>query len=180
MGDPWAPLAALPPVASPPGVRAAVLVPLYEQEGSLRVILTRRPDDMRTHAGDVVFPGGLIDPGDGGPVETALREAWEEVSLPPHRVEVLGGLAPVTTRSAEMLIVPVVARVRRPARLVPEPGEVDAIIEPPLADLLDEARWRSEEWDGFRLWFFDFPEGVLWGATARMVRDLLRYFRAGP
>jgi len=173
----WDPLAALPPVADDPRLRAAVLVPLYESDGGLRTVLTRRPDDMRTHGGDVVFPGGMIDPADSGPVGTALREAWEEVGIPPDRVEVLGGLEPLTTRSREMWIAPVVARIRRPAVLHPEPGEVEAIIEPMLADLLDDRAWESRDWDGHRMWFYEFPEGVLWGATARMVRQLLEYFR---
>jgi 8-oxo-dGTP pyrophosphatase MutT (NUDIX family) len=174
----WLPLRALPPVARPQGMRAAVLVPLYEDGEDLRLILTRRSDGMATHAGDVVFPGGMIEPGDAGPEATARREAWEEVGLPPENVEVLGGLDPVSTRSTEMIIVPVVARVVRPERLVPAPGEVEVILEPRLAELLDEASWRREEWSGHPIWFHPFPEGMLWGATARMVRSLLAYFRA--
>jgi 8-oxo-dGTP pyrophosphatase MutT (NUDIX family) len=173
----WDPLAQLPPVARPAGMQAAVLVPIYEDAGYLRTVLTRRPDDMRTHAGDVVFPGGMMDPDDDGPVATARREAWEEVGIPPGNVRVLGGLEPVSTRSRKMLIVPVVARVERPVELQPEPGEVDAIIEPTIIELLDEDAWRSEVWHGRRLWFYEFPEGVLWGATARIVRRLLEYFR---
>ena len=157
-------------------MRAAVLVPLYEDDGDLRLILTRRHGDLPTHAGDVVFPGGIIEEGED-PEEAARREAWEEIGLPPDHVEVIGGLEPVSTRTLEMLIVPVVARVRRPERLVPSPGEVTAIIEPRLADLLDETSWRQAEWGGHTLWFHPFPEGMLWGATARMVRALLRYFR---
>ncbi len=158
-------------------MRAAVLVPIWEDGADLRLVLTRRPDDMRTHAGDVVFPGGIIEPGDDGPVGAALREAWEEVGLPPDHVEVLGGLPPVSTRSAEMLIVPVVGRIRRPRRLIPEPGEVAAIIEPRIAELLEEGRWQAKEWAGHTLWFYDFPQGTLWGATARIVRTLLEFFR---
>lgn len=173
----WAPLQGLPPVARPAGMRAAVLVPLYEDGDDLRLILTRRHGGLPTHAGDVVFPGGMIEPGDAGPEETARREAWEEIGLPPDHTEVIGGLEPVTTRTLEMVIVPVVARVRRPARLVPSPGEVTAIIEPRLTELLDDSTWRQEEWGGYTLWFHPFPEGMLWGATARMVRALLTYFR---
>jgi len=167
----------LPPVARPPGMKAAVLVPLYEDGDDLRLILTRRHGGLATHAGDVVFPGGMIDPGDSGPEDAARREAWEEIGLPPEAVQVLGGLEPTSTRSTEMLIVPVVARVDRPGRLVPAPGEVEAILEPRLADLLDETAWRREEWQGHPIWFRPFPEGLLWGATARMVRSLLDYFR---
>jgi 8-oxo-dGTP pyrophosphatase MutT (NUDIX family) len=177
VNSPWDPLASLPPVARPAGMRAAVLVPLYEDGGGLRLILTRRGGHMATHPGDVVFPGGMIEPGDGGPEDAARREAWEEIGLPPESVEVLGGLEPTSTRSREMLIVPVVARVVRPERFVPAPREVEAILEPRLVDLLDETSWRQEEWSGFTVWFRPFPEGMLWGATARMVRSLLAYFR---
>ncbi len=173
----WAPLAALPPVAHPANMRAAVLVPIYESAGELRLVLTRRPDGMRTHAGDVVFPGGMIDPTDDGPVAAAVREAWEEVGIPPESVEVIGGLPPVSTRSKEMLIVPIVARIERPAELRLEPFEVDAVIEPTIAELLVEEHWATQRWHGHTLWFYEFPEGTLWGATARMVRSLLDFFR---
>lgn len=173
----WDPLRSLPPVAHPPGMRAAVLVALYEAEGELRLILTRRGGGMATHPGDVVFPGGMIEAGDDGPEGAARREAWEEIGLPPEEVQVLGGLEPTSTRSTDMLIVPVVARVTRPERFVPAHREVEAVLEPRLADLLDEATWREEEWGGHTVWFRPFPEGMLWGATARMVRSLLAYFR---
>jgi 8-oxo-dGTP pyrophosphatase MutT (NUDIX family) len=159
-------------------MRAAVLVPIYEDDGCLRLIMTRRPDDMRRHPGDVVFPGGMIEPEDAGAIDAAIREAGEEIGLPPENVaEVLGALDMVTTRSATMRIVPVVARVDRPETLVPHPGEVAAIIEPRIIDLLRDQDWRTAEWGGRTMWFYEFPEGVLWGATAHMVRILLEYFR---
>ena len=175
----WDPLRALPPVPTPDRMKAAVLVPLYEDNGSLRVVLTRRPDHMPTHPGDVVFPGGRVDPGDDGPIDTALREACEEIGLPRDNVrEILGGLRPTHTRSAEMLIVPVVARIERPDRFEPEPAEVEAIIEPTIDELLPDANWRSSEWAAGRtMWFYEFPEGILWGATAFMMRELLSYLR---
>jgi 8-oxo-dGTP pyrophosphatase MutT (NUDIX family) len=175
--SPWKPLEGLRPVADTEDAGSAVLVPLYWDGADLRLILTRRPDNMRTHAGDVVFPGGAIEAGDDGPVGAAIREAEEEVGLPADHVEVLGGLQPVSVRSNRMLIVPVVARVRRPAELIPQVGEVETIIEPTLADLLDEDTWRTEMWSGHRLWFREFPEGIMWGATARIVRELLDYLR---
>jgi 8-oxo-dGTP pyrophosphatase MutT (NUDIX family) len=178
MASIWDPVSALAPVAAVPGMRAAVLVPIYEDDGHLRLIMTRRPDDMRHHPGDVVFPGGMIEHDDGGPVETALREAEEEIGLPRANVEVLGALDVVHTRSATMRIVPVVARVRRPDTLVPEPGEVAAIIEPRITDLLRDEDWRTSRWFGRTMWFYEFPEGTLWGATAHMVRILLDHFRA--
>jgi 8-oxo-dGTP pyrophosphatase MutT (NUDIX family) len=176
----WDPLGPLPPVPTPDAVRAAVLVPIYVDDGRLRIVLTRRPDHMPTHPGDVVFPGGMMEPGDDGPIGTALREAQEEIGLPPENViEVLGGLQPTHTRSTEMLIVPVVARIERPARFIPQPAEVEAIIEPTIDELLVDADWRSSEWTlGRTVWFYEFPEGILWGATAQMVRELLTWFRS--
>lgn len=175
----WDPLRTLPPVPTPTRMRAAVLVPLYEDRGRLRLVLTRRPDHMPTHPGDVVFPGGMIEAGDAGPVETAIREAHEEIGLPPDNVvEIFGGLRPTHTRSEEMLIIPVVARIERPERFAPEPAEVEAIIEPAIDELLPDANWRRSEWsEGRTMWFFEFPEGILWGATAYMVRELLELFR---
>jgi 8-oxo-dGTP pyrophosphatase MutT (NUDIX family) len=165
-------------VAQPAAMKAAVLAPLYEDAtGEVRVILTVRPEHMNTHAGDVVFPGGMIDRSDGGPVATAIREAWEEVGIPPESIEVLGGLTPVAPGRPSTLIVPVVARVERPSRLVLQPEEVEAVIEPSLTELLDEHRWAERDFHGHPLWFCELPEATLWGATAFMVRELLEYVR---
>ncbi len=175
--DIWTRLSALPPVAEHDGAVSAVLVPLYtDGHNDTRVVLTKRPTAMRTHPGDVVFPGGRIEPGEG-PVEAALREAWEEIALPAEAVEVIGGLSAVTTRDLTNWIVPVVARIERPVELQPDPAEVEAIIEPTLAELLDEGRWRTSEWMGTSLWFYQFDEGTLWGATAFIVRQLLSFVR---
>lgn len=176
--DTWSILRDLPPVADLPRAEYAVLVALYEDgDGAIRVILTRRPDHMPTHPGDVVFPGGHREDGEE-PVATAKREAWEEIGLPPENVvEILGGLKPVTMRDRTKPIVPVVARIERPAELVADPVEVDVIIEPTLEELLDETRWTARDWFGHELWFFEFPEGILWGATAFMMRELLDRLR---
>ena len=176
--DAWSLLRELPPVVDPPGSEYAVLVPLYEDDdGDVRVILTRRPDHMPTHPGDIVFPGGHREDGEA-PINTAIREAWEEIGLPEGNiVEIFGSLKPVTMRNRAKPIIPVVARIERPEQLVADPKEVDAIIEPTLAELLDEARWVARDWFGHELWFFEFPEGILWGATAFMMRDLLGYLR---
>ena len=181
MLDIWTRLGTLPPVDPGEVARAAVLVPLYQDRaGKVRIVLTKRPDDMRTHPGDVVFPGGRIEAGET-PVEAALREAWEEVQLPADAVHVIGGLRPVTTRDRDNWIVPVVARIERPAELVADPSEVELILEPTISELLDESKWRTSDWMGAQLWFYDFPEGTLWGATAFMVRQLLGVVRgAGP
>lgn len=174
----WERLHRLGAVPHPPLAKAAVLVPLYEDaNGDMRVVLTKRPDDMRSHPGDVVFPGGRME-GDEDPVATALREAWEEVALPPDNVvTVFGALTPVSTRDPRNLIVPVVARIDRDVELVPDHREVDVIIEPTIDDLLVERSWHTQSFFGHDLWFYEFDEGVLWGATAFMVRELLGHFR---
>jgi 8-oxo-dGTP pyrophosphatase MutT (NUDIX family) len=157
-----------------------VLVPLYRDEThTVRVVLTRRPDHMRTHPGDVVFPGGRLEDGET-PEETAIREAHEEIGLPPGGVEVIGGLTPTSTRNRRNLIVPVVAKVVRPPEWVVEKQEVAAVIEAPVVELLDESRWRQSSWFGHKLWFYEFEEGTLWGATAFMMREFLGVLRATP
>lgn len=159
-------------------MRAAVLAPLYEDAaGDVRVILTVRPDHMNTHAGDVVFPGGMIEDQDSGPIDTAVREAWEEVGIPRDSVEVLGGLEPVAPGRPGTIIVPVVARIDRPAELTLQVEEVAAVLEPTLAELADESKWEERDFHSHPLWFYEFPEATLWGATAFMVRDLLGYLR---
>jgi 8-oxo-dGTP pyrophosphatase MutT (NUDIX family) len=156
------------------GALAAVLAPLYEDEyGEVRVVLTKRPDTMPTHAGHISFPGGRADPGDSGPVDTALREAHEEVGIERERVTVLGFLPVIDTVEFKPWVVPVVGRLETPLVLVPSEREVARIHTPRLADLADEERWWHVPWDGHQVWYYDLDGDTLWGATARMVRNLL-------
>lgn len=177
MIDIWTRIEALGPVQNPVEAKAAVLVPLYrDQKGRVRVVLTRRPDHMRTHPGDVVFPGGRLEAGEG-PEQTAIREACEEIGLPESGVEIVGGLTPITTRDPGNLIVPVVAKVRRPDEFILQEEEVAAVIEPAMVDLLEESKWRTSDWFGRTLWFYEFEEGIMWGATAFMMREFLSILR---
>lgn len=153
---------------------AAVLAPLFEDDdGQVRVVLTKRPDTMPTHAGHVAFPGGRPDPGDDGPVGTALREAHEEVGIEPHQVEVLGFLPPIDTVEFSLLVVPVVGRVATPLGLVPSEREVAKVYTPLLADLADPDLWWHIPWQDWKVWYYDLDGDTLWGATARMVRLLV-------
>lgn len=166
----------LRPEPPPPGDKpqAAVLAPLFEDShGDIRVVLTKRPDTMPTHAGHLAFPGGRPNPGDDGPVATALRETFEEVGIPPETVDVLGFLTPVDSVQFSLLVVPVVGRLHGIPELVPSPREVDRILLPRLADLADDDQWRSEDWRGRKVWFFEVDGEVLWGATAWMTRTML-------
>ena len=149
-------------------------MPLYDDaEGVTRVILTKRPLTMPTHAGHLAFPGGRPDDGDGGPVGTALREAEEEVGLDPASVEVLGFLPAIHTIEYSLLVVPVVGWIDSVPELRPSPREVDKVLEPPLDGFTNEVGWRFETWRDRKVWFFDVDGEVLWGATAHMVRQLV-------
>jgi 8-oxo-dGTP pyrophosphatase MutT (NUDIX family) len=153
---------------------AAVLAPLYEDDdGRIRVVLTKRPDTMPTHAGHISFPGGRPEPEDDGPVGTALREAHEEVGIEPHQVEVLGFLPPIDTVEFTLLVVPVVGRVSTPLGLVPSEREVAKVYTPLLGDLADDGNWWHVPWNGWKVWYYDLEGDTLWGATARMVRELV-------
>ena len=162
----------------PPGPsdvpQAAVLAPLYEDdEGVVRMVRTKRPDTMPTHAGHIAFPGGRPDPGDDGPVDTALREAHEEVGIDPDAVAVLGYLPTIHTVEFSLLVVPVVGRLPATPELVPSSREVARVYQPTLESLADDQQWRYELWRGRKVWFFDLEGDMLWGATAWMVRSLL-------
>ena len=158
---------------------AAVLVPLFEDpHGEVRVVITKRPDHMPSHPGQLAFPGGKIESGDAHPLAAALREADEEVGIRPSDVEVLGFLDPVHTNRIDMVVAPVVGKLPPTPELIPDPAEVDSVLLPPLTHFLEEDRWRTEQWSGFELWFIDVEDEVLWGASARMMRSLLAVLRA--
>lgn len=132
---------------------------------------------MRSHTGEVAFPGGRMDPEDGSLLDTALRETEEEIGLSRAHVEVVGQLDPLVTVSSPSLIVPYVGTIDTLPTLTPSPHEVDGIIHISLAELLDPDIYREEIWtrDGFEMpiTFFELEGDTLWGATARMVRNLL-------
>ncbi len=162
--------------------RAAVLVAIVDDGGPLRLLLTRRTEDLPTHGGQVAFPGGLVRPGEEDPVETALREAEEETGLTPENVEVLGTLDDLPTRTDTVAVTPVVGRVARLPPLTPRAGEVARIFTIPLAELALPERWTSttEELGGRqrRIHYFHHEGEVLWGLSARIVLDLLRLAKA--
>jgi 8-oxo-dGTP pyrophosphatase MutT (NUDIX family) len=161
-----------------PGVtfrEAAVLVPLVAREGEPHLVFTRRPETLRQHAGQISFPGGSRDETDPTPLHTALREAEEELGIPPARVDVLGALDENPTIT-QFRIQPFVGVVAEDVRFVANPEEIAEIIEVPLRALLDPSIHRVErhlvlgaERD---VYFFDYGPHVIWGATARIVRNL--------
>jgi 8-oxo-dGTP pyrophosphatase MutT (NUDIX family) len=165
---------------------SAVLVPLYEREGEPHVILTRRAWHLRNHKGEVSFPGGRLEDGETI-VEAALREAAEETALDPDLVEVVGELDHLVTFSSGASIAPVVGVIDGEPELAPFPGEVDAVLHVPIAELLEPHHFREELWDwegsARPLWFFELEGDTVWGATAAILRNLLALstgVRSGP
>ncbi len=158
---------------------AAVLAALYDDGDEARVILTRRTKELRAHSGEVSFPGGRQEPGETLE-QTARRETIEEIALD-EKVRFVGELDHLSTVTSGSVIIPFVGVLESPpVGLVPNPGEVDAILEVPLSRLLSPEVYRSEVWpmpDGteFPVFFFDLDEDTVWGATAAMLRQLLGF-----
>ena len=150
---------------------AAVLVPVIEREGGLVVLLTERSAMLKTHAGQVAFPGGRMEAGES-PRDAALREAQEEIGLHPSLVSPLGYLPPYISGTG-FRVQPLVALVSPDAIFTPDPGEVARIFEVPLATMLDHQRyitWRGRE-RGF--YILDFPGAYIWGVTAGIMRSMI-------
>nr|WP_114393403.1 CoA pyrophosphatase [Oleisolibacter albus] len=162
-----------PGLSAPAALRdAAVLVPLVDRPDGMTLLLTQRTAHLTAHAGQISFPGGGVEPEDADAEATALRETEEEVGLPRHRVEIIGRLDTYVTRTG-FRVVPVVALVRPPFILNPDPYEVADVFEVPLAFILDPAarRRESREWKGAlrHFWAFPYQDRYIWGATAGML-----------
>jgi 8-oxo-dGTP pyrophosphatase MutT (NUDIX family) len=177
--DPAHPEPGLPAPAELPGPPrpAAVLVPLFEEDGETRIILTRRAAHLRHHTGEVSFPGGRLEPGEEA-VAAALREASEEVGLDPAQVDILGQLAPLTTMSSAAAITPFVGALPSRPVLHPNPAEVEVAFDVALADLLAGGVYREEKWNlpdriDRPMYFYDLGDDIVWGATARILTELL-------
>jgi 8-oxo-dGTP pyrophosphatase MutT (NUDIX family) len=163
---------------------AAVLLPLVMRE-TVCVLLTQRSAQLSSHAGQIALPGGRVDARDRDAVAAALREAQEEVGLPPNRVEVLGTLPRYRTGSA-FDITPVVALVQTDWVVRPNTGEVDAVFEVPLSYLMNPAHHRRHwrEANGQRREWYAMPyqdgehERFIWGATAGLLRNFYHLLAA--
>ncbi|MGH8999790.1 MAG: NUDIX hydrolase, partial [Acidimicrobiia bacterium] len=167
-----------------PGMRgAAVLVALFEEDGAARVILTKRPDTMPSHRGDVAFPGGTRQPGDASLADAALREAEEEIGLPPTEVTLLGELDTLSTVTSRFLVAPFLGALSGRPVLVADPTEVVRIFDVSLADLLADGVHREEHWGlgsvSRPVHFFDVAGETVWGVTARILADFLTLLTAG-
>jgi 8-oxo-dGTP pyrophosphatase MutT (NUDIX family) len=166
----------------PTARRAAVLLTLFERDGQAYMIFIRRASTLRSHSGEIAFPGGGVEPGDLSTAMAALREAQEEIGLDPARVQVLGVLSPVFTVVSNYLITPVVAFLPQGlGTLQLQASEVTELILAPLRRLADPSIAHTEEWTRSGLtrtvYFYDYGPYRIWGATGRMLNALLETLR---
>jgi 8-oxo-dGTP pyrophosphatase MutT (NUDIX family) len=159
---------------------AAVLVPLYVQDGELHAVFTKRRDDLRRHAGEISFPGGRYDEGEADLTATALREAEEEIGLPPDAVEILGALQPTPTIATGYAVYPFVGMIEPGRKWTLSAREVAQVIELSLAELTAGYGRRRLIRRGLPIRTDTYLVGdqLIWGATARILVDLLD--RIGP
>ena len=173
------------PIDVGPNARpAAVLVALFEVDGDTHVILTKRPETMPSHQGEIAFPGGKHDPAiDATLADTALREAHEEVDLDPATVEIVAQLEPIGTVASQFVITPFVGFLTERPMLVPHEREVESVFDVSLAELLADETHRSEIWPTrdleLNIHFYELTGETVWGATARILTNLLVLLTAG-
>ncbi len=154
---------------------AAVLIPVIAHAPELTVLFTQRTQHLKSHSGQVSFPGGRAEPGDASAEFTALREAQEEIGLALERVEIVGRLPEYHTRTG-FRVTPVLGLIQPPLELTPDPREVESVFEVPLSFLLDPAnrQRRTRELQGRSVGFyvFEYQGHMIWGATAGMLVNL--------
>ena len=158
--------------------QAAVLIPVIECDNRASVLFTQRTDHLPTHAGQISFPGGKVDAADADMVDTALREASEEINLDPQFVDPVGFLDDYVT-STGYRISPLVAVIREGYSVMPDHNEVADVFDVPLSFLMNAANHEihTREWRGRRRKFYAMPYGerFIWGATAGMLRNLYEW-----
>lgn len=158
------------------GREAAVLMAFRPQaDGSVSLVFTKRRDDLPSHAGQISFPGGSSDPGDTDHVFTALREADEELAIPPSSVEVIGALEPMSTFVSDFAVYPIAGVVAADLPLTPNPSEVDTVFEVDFAELIAIREKRELRRAGmtFTTEAFETEGGLIWGVTGYILGRLI-------
>ena len=162
---------------------AAVLIPITDHNREPEVILTRRADHLKSHAGEVAFPGGKCDPEDDSVYATALRESFEEVQLPPEQVELVGAMPPSISKMG-LKVIPVIGIIPHQLELVASEDEIDSIFRVPLRYFLETAppdfTEREHEGVRYRIPCYNYEGYVIWGLTAYFITDCFnRIFDTG-
>ncbi len=156
---------------------AAVLVPLFVKNGQFHLLFIQRTDKVRDHKGQISFPGGSYEPGDSDLQATALREAEEEIGLNPMDIEIIGQLDDMTTAGTRFVISPYVGLIPYPYQFHVDHFETEEILQIPLSEFLDDSKCEEGHAviDGETIpsYFYHCTgEKVVWGATARIVKQL--------
>lgn len=155
-------------------VPAAVLMPIFERDGEDHILFTKRTDTVEHHKGQISFPGGRREDTDRDLLQTALREAHEEIGLMPDSVDVLGELDDEMTFVSNYVITPFAGYIPYPYPFKLSPDEVQEIMEVPISTLLDKANFRQEEeTEGditYPVYYYHYGDEVIWGATARILK----------
>jgi len=166
-----------------PARPAAVLIPFFEEANAPHLLFTRRSTAVLEHGGEISFPGGALEPQDASLLHTALRETREEIGLTVAADAVLGALPPVSTMVSNYSVTPFVAVLEALPALQLNRHEIEAMLHVPLAHLRDPANLREEERQlggtTRRLYFYDYGPHVIWGATGRILHELLELL-SGP
>ncbi len=161
-------------------VPAAVLLPIYYKQGQYYILFTKRTETVKEHKGQICFPGGVYQEGDGTLVNTALRECAEEIGLMADEVEVLGELDDIATTASGYIVSPSVGLISWPQTLKVDQRETEEIIEVPISALLDKGCLREEtkiiDGEAVTLYFYHYQGRVIWGTTARILRQFLDIF----
>jgi 8-oxo-dGTP pyrophosphatase MutT (NUDIX family) len=164
------------PIEDPTHVHAAVIVPLFNKDGICRILFTRRTQEVKHHKGQISFPGGAFDEGDGDLRQTALRETFEEIGLREKDVRIIGILDDIVTTTG-FIVTPFVGYFGYPYPFRLSQREIDELIEVPLSVLLDPACFSEREIveGNLRRWVYNYQYGhhAIWGATALILRQLL-------
>jgi 8-oxo-dGTP pyrophosphatase MutT (NUDIX family) len=144
---------------------SAVLIPLFYNQGQYHVLLTERSEEVDFHKGQVCFPGGRREPSDSSLLQTALREAEEEIGLRAKDVEILGEFDDSVTLTSNYVISPFVAFIPHPHPLKADGREIREIFSVPLSFLMDEANFKQDS--------YEYEGHIIWGATARILKQFI-------
>jgi 8-oxo-dGTP pyrophosphatase MutT (NUDIX family) len=161
---------------------AAVLVPIFRKDGEYHILFTRRSEQVPQHKGQISFPGGARSEGDPGLLDTALRESWEEIGLEAKDAEILGELDDTPTTISSFNISPFIAFIPYPYEFNLNRYEIDEIFSIPVSALLNKANKKEECYtfgnEVFVDYSYEYEGKLIWGATARIVHQLLEVWQS--
>ena len=165
-----------------PGLKpAAVLMPLISGGSGWRLLFTKRSDQVESHKGEISYPGGMIEEGESA-LAAALRETYEELGIEEDRIHILGELDEILTFTG-FRIRPFVAQLSWPTPLRPNPGEIESVHILALSGFADPSLFKTETWkrnnQDYPVYFYEFPECRVWGATAKITKNLIDRLELG-